>query len=214
MPPRSLQRAARHWDTEPRAELLDEALQATQQALALDDQNAVFYALKGRVQLARREYESARAENEVAIALNPTLAAAHCGLGDTLAYQACYEEAADRFALALKLSPRDPQRWAFLTYGALAFIFKGDYERALEWAGRAREIPNFQYWTLAHEAVALAYLGRTAQTEQTVAQLLAVEPRFSIEFAGHKLFYIRDGRQLAVYLEGLRKAGVRRVADL
>lgn len=198
-----------YWDSEPRTELLDEALKATQQALALDDQNAVFYALKGRVQLARREYESARAENEIAIALNPTLAAAHCGLADTLAYQACYEAAADRFAQALKLSPRDPQRWAFLTYGALAFIFKGDYERAAEWAGRAREIPNFQYWTHAHEAVALAYLGRTAQAGRTVAQLLAAEPRFSIEFAARKLFYIRDAGQLAVYFEGLRKAGVR-----
>jgi hypothetical protein len=41
-------------------------------------------ALKARVQLARCEYQSAVAENEVAISLNPTLAAAHCGLGDSL----------------------------------------------------------------------------------------------------------------------------------
>jgi hypothetical protein len=35
--------------------LQEEALAATNFALELDDQNAVFYALKARVQLARRE---------------------------------------------------------------------------------------------------------------------------------------------------------------
>lgn len=197
-----------YWDAEPRARALEEALAATQQALALDDQNAVFYALKGRVQLARGEYDSAQAENEIAIGLNPTLAAAHCGLADTLAYQGRYAEAIERFTKALQLSPRDPQRWAFLTYGALALIFQGDFERAVAWTAQAREIPNCQYWTLAHEAVALAGLGRGAQAGQAVARLLAAQPRFSIDFARRKLFYIRDPRQLETYVQGLRRAGV------
>lgn len=197
-----------YWNSEPSQQLLDEALAATQYALALDDQNAMFYALKGRVQLARREYESARAENEIAIGLNPTLAAAHCGLADTMAYQGRYEEAISRFSKALALSPRDPQRWAFLTYGALALIFQGDHERALEWAERAREIPNCQYWTLAHELVALTYLGRTGEAQRVAERLLATEPRFSIAFATQKLFYIRDPGQLQLYLDGLRKAGI------
>ncbi|MCI0540910.1 MAG: winged helix-turn-helix domain-containing protein, partial [Verrucomicrobiales bacterium] len=99
-----------YWDTEPTRALLDQALAATKSALELDDQNGAFHALKGRVQLARCEYEQAIAANGRAIALNSTLAAAHCGLADSLAYEGRYDEAMPRFEKALALSPNDPQR--------------------------------------------------------------------------------------------------------
>jgi TolB-like protein/Flp pilus assembly protein TadD len=199
-----------YWDTEPSADLLDRALAATQRALDVDDQNAVFYALKARVQLARREYQSAVAENEVAISLNPTLAAAHCGLGDSLAYEGRYDEAMQRFEKAIELSPNDPQRWAFLTYGALALIFKRDFESAVKWTERASEIPNCQYWTIAHHAVALAHLGRIERAQLAVRELLREKPGFSVAFARSKLFYLKQPEQLNLYLDGLALAGVRR----
>ena len=197
-----------YWDTEPKQELLDEALAATNRALELDDQNAVFYALKARVQLARCEYKSALAENEMAISLNPTLASAYCGLGDSLAYEGRYDEAVDRFEKAVELSPHDPQRWAFLTYGALALIFKRDFETALEWAEKAREIPNCQYWTTAHMAVALAFLDRLDEARRSVEKLLAENPAFTTAFAKRKLFYLKRPEQLKLYLDGLAMAGV------
>lgn len=80
-----------YWDTDPNPELLDTALEATQRALQIDDQNAVSYALKARVQLARCEYQSALMENSIAIDLNPTFAAAYCGLADSLAYEGRYD---------------------------------------------------------------------------------------------------------------------------
>jgi TolB-like protein/tetratricopeptide (TPR) repeat protein len=197
-----------YWEAQPQPVALDEALRATQQALRLDDQDALFYAIKGRVQLARREYESARKENEIAIELNPTLAVARCGLGDTLAYQGHYVDAMAQFRKALALSPRDPQRWAFLSYGSLALIFKGDFALSLRWAEEALEIPNCQYWATAHRAVALAYVSRQAEAHDTVARLLVLEPCFSIEFAARKLFFIRDPSQIQRYLHGLKSAGV------
>lgn len=197
-----------YWNTEPSVELLDEALRATCQALEIDDQNAVFYMLKGRVQLARKEYASALAENEMAIQLNPTFAAAHCGLGDSLSYEGQYDEAVQRFQKAIELSPNDPQRWAFLTYGALALIFNKEFERALDWADRACEIPNCQYWTLAHKAVALAYLDRREEARNLVDRLLRENQGFSRAFAEKKLFYLKQPGQLAMYLEGLSLAGV------
>jgi TolB-like protein/Tfp pilus assembly protein PilF len=197
-----------YWDTDPSEELLDEALAAASVALELDDQNATFYALKARVQLARREYDAALTENEMAINLNPTFAAAHCGLGDSLAYEGRYDEAIKTFENAIELSPNDPQRWAFLTYGALAHIFKGDFETAVKWCETASEIPNCQYWTTAHKAVALAYLGATDRAKRTVARLLKERPDFSIEFAKKKLFFLKDPEQIRTYMEGLALAGV------
>lgn len=87
-----------YWDTEPDPETLDAALSATHRALELDDHNAVFHMLRGRVQLARREYASALAENRRAVELNPTFAAAFCGLGDSLCYEGRYDEAIEQFA--------------------------------------------------------------------------------------------------------------------
>ncbi|HSF93540.1 MAG TPA: adenylate/guanylate cyclase domain-containing protein, partial [Thermohalobaculum sp.] len=43
-----------YWDTDPDPALLDEALAAAREAVALDGQNALLYMLMGRVQLARR----------------------------------------------------------------------------------------------------------------------------------------------------------------
>ncbi|MBK1880520.1 winged helix-turn-helix domain-containing tetratricopeptide repeat protein [Pelagicoccus mobilis] len=198
-----------YWDTSPSRDLLDQALDATKTALKEDDKNAVFYALKARVQLARQEYRSAIIENHQAIELNSTFAAAHCGLADSLAYEGQYDEAIKGFETALELSPNDPQRWAFLTYGALALIFKGDYEEALAWTERAEVIPNCQYWTTAHQAVALAYLGREKETQAAVTRLLKAVPHFSLSFAEEKLFYLKDETQLATYLTGLKKAGIK-----
>ncbi len=197
-----------YWDTDPTRELLDEALAASKRALELDDGNAVFYMLKARVQVARCEYGSALIENEFALRLNSSLAPAHCGLGDTLAYLERYDEAIVRFEKALELSPRDPQRWAFLTYGALALIFKRDFEHAFQWATEAAELPNHQYWTVAHQAVALAYLGRQAEARACAAQLLARQPGFTRSFARRKLFYLKQPSQLRMYLSGLETAGI------
>jgi adenylate cyclase len=196
-----------YWDAAPSQSGLDAALAAAQRALELDDHNAVFYAIKARIQVARREYGNAMLENRTAIILNPTLASAYCGMGDTLAYQGQYEQAMPCFERALALSPRDPQRWAFLTYGALALIFKQDFDLALQWTDDARESPNCQYWTLAHRAVALAYLGRANEAHEAVEQVIAALPGFSLAMVRQKLFYLRLPQQLQTYVDGLVMAG-------
>ena len=63
-------------------------------------------------------------------------------------------------------------------------------------------------WANAHLAVALAHLGESADANDAVAHLLARKPDFSCAFATKKLFYIKRTEQLALYLDGLRKAGV------
>jgi TolB-like protein/Tfp pilus assembly protein PilF len=196
-----------YWDTVPASELLDEALAATQRALETDGQNAVFYALNARVQLARGEYESAIEGNKIAVELNPSLASAHCGFADSLTYLGRYDEAIERFGKAIALSSNDPQRWAFFTYGALALILKQDFESAIEWTERAAAIPNHQYWTLAHRAVALAYLGRDEEARHALKEAIARQPNLSIGFARQKMYFLKQSSQLEFYLEGLKRAG-------
>ena len=164
--------------------------------------------LRGRVQLARREYESALVENRRAIELNPTFAAAYCGLGDSLCYEGRYDEAIEEFSRSVALGTHDPQRWAFLSYGALALIFAGRYEEALDWADQAASLPNCQYWTTAHRVVALTRLGRHEDAVAARRSLLRQCPSFSLEFAREKLFYLKRPEQLDLYLGALADAGV------
>lgn len=198
-----------YWDVEPTPHLLDAALEATQRALEIDSDNSTFYALKARVQLARRDYTSAIECNRLAIELNPTFAAAHCGLADSFTYLARYDEAIAQFEQAIELSSNDPQRWAFFTYGSLACIFMGEYKRAIEWCDCAAEIPNHQYWTYAHKAVAAAFLGQKDLAADSLKLALAKEPRLSATFAREKLYFLRDLSQVERYVEGLVAAGAR-----
>ncbi|MEM9759840.1 MAG: winged helix-turn-helix domain-containing protein [Pseudomonadota bacterium] len=197
-----------YWETEPTREKLDEALYACDRAVAIDGRNATFYALRARVLLARGEYDRALLENKRAIELNPTLAVAYCALGDSLAYGGQYDESLAYFEKSIELSPNDPQLWAFYTYGALALLFKRDFERALTWLDHARGIPNFQYWTIAHRVVALAHIGRSREAEAAGEELRKAVPAFSLEFARQKLFYLKDPAQLSLYLDGLAAAGI------
>jgi len=177
-----------YWDTRPTQDLMDQALAACDKALSFDPQNASFHALKARIQVARCEYTSAMMENEIAINLNPTFAAAHCGLGDSLAYEGNYDKAMISFDRAIHMSPNDPQLWAFYSYAAQALIFKKDFEKALRYTEQASAMPNHQYWTTAHKAVALAHLGRDTEAEQTVQRLLQQNPKFSLEFSKTQSF--------------------------
>jgi len=197
-----------YWDTEPDPDTLDEALAATRTAVLADEQNAVFHMLRGRVQLARRDYAAALKENERAIELNPSFAAAFCGMGDSLCYEGRYDEAITQFARSVELGDHDPQRWAFLSYGALALLFAGRNDEAVEWADRAAAMPNCQYWTTAHKVVALARSGRAEECPEAVAGLLERCPGFSVTHARRKLFYLKRPEQLEMYLDGLRSAGV------
>lgn len=197
-----------YWDTPATQELLDEALDACERALQLDPRNASFYALRARTLLARREYDQAIVENRKAIELNPTFAAAYCGLGDSLAYEGRYDEAIACFEHAIDLSPNDPQLWAFYAYGALALLFRGEFERAEAWTERALATPNCQFWALAHRAVALAHLNRIPEAERCIERIRRHVPEFSRSYARERMFYLKRPDQIERYQEGLARAGV------
>jgi tetratricopeptide (TPR) repeat protein len=131
-----------YFDGEPSAELFDRALRAAQRAVEIDDQNAMFHTLVGRVYLAKQEYAKGMTEMETAMALNPNVGGIYCGMGDALNYEGQYEQAIGQFEKALQLGPRDPLRWAYLGYGALTHLLAGDFETAIDWSEKATRYPN------------------------------------------------------------------------
>jgi TolB-like protein/class 3 adenylate cyclase len=197
-----------YFDVLPSDELFDEALRSARRDIELDDQDATGYFCIGRVHLARGEYSEAIKALEHALELNPCLAVTYCGLGDSLAYEGRLDEAIEQFEIAVRLSPHDPFRWGFYSYRSLAHLFRGEFESAAEWARKAVQVPNVQYWARAHLVSALGHGGNAAQTEDAVRELMRVKPEFSIKFARQHLFYLKRAEQIEIYTEGLRKAGI------
>jgi tetratricopeptide (TPR) repeat protein len=145
----------------------------------------------------------------VALELNPNLAVAYCGLGDSLTYEGRIREAIPYFQKAFDISPFDPQRWAFCSYRALAHLFAGEFDQTVEWANAAIRIPNCHYWPYAHRVSALGHDGGDEEISAAVTELLQKKPDFSVDHARSRLFYVKDHAQLNLYLEGLRRAGIR-----
>jgi TolB-like protein/class 3 adenylate cyclase/Tfp pilus assembly protein PilF len=197
-----------YFDVPPDPAKMDEALAAAERAVQLDDQDANGYFTLGRVRLARCEYALAIDALEYAVQLNPGLAVAYCGLGDSLAYEGRLDQAIEQFEMAVRLSPHDPFRWGFYSYRSMAHLFRGEFVDAANWARKATQVPNAQYWARAHLVAALGHLGDAKQAESAVRDLLQIKPEFSVDFAKLHLFYIKRPDQLGVYLTGLQKAGV------
>jgi TolB-like protein/cytochrome c-type biogenesis protein CcmH/NrfG len=197
-----------YFDARPQEEQLKEALTIAKQGVALDDQDALIRFTYGRALLARRAYGEALAELEEALRLNPALPVVYCGLADSLAYEGRFAEAMPHFETAINLSPHDPQRWAFYSYGALAHLFAREFEEAQQWAWRATRIPNCHYWPFAHRVSALGHLDRTQDLQLALAELLQRRPEFTCSFARERLFYVRSPAYLDLYIEGLRRAAI------
>jgi tetratricopeptide (TPR) repeat protein len=196
-----------YFDAQPDEALLDDAVRIARKAVVLDDRDASVRFMYGRALLARRAYAEAVSELETAIELNPNLAVAYCGLGDSLAYDGRLADALPFFQKAVALSPHDPLRWAFYSYGALAHLFARDFRAAEEWAYKATRVPNCHYWGYAHRVAALGYLERAEKTSTALQELLTLKPDFTCELAKMRLFYVRDPAYIACYVEGLRRAG-------
>lgn len=197
-----------YFDAEPDDALLDEAVEIAKQGVALDDRDATVRFMYGRALLARRSYAEALGELNAAVQLNPNLAVVYCGLGDSLAYEGRVNEAIPYFQRAIDLSPHDPLRWAFYSYGALAHLFARRFDLAEDWAHKATRIPNCHYWGYAHRVAALGHLERADERKAALAELLKVKPDFTCQFARRHLFYVKDPLQIALYIDGLRGSGL------
>ncbi|MEO0989956.1 MAG: tetratricopeptide repeat protein, partial [Pseudomonadota bacterium] len=187
---------------------LEEALDLAQQAARLEPEDAVARFALGRVHLARGDYNRSIADLRAAVDLNPRMAQAHCGLGDSMAYSGKIDPAIEYFEEAVRLSPTDPYRWAFLSYGAMALLFKGAFEDAASWAAEAEAMPNAHYWPVAIRTSALAHSGRLEEAAEALSELVRRRPGITCDFVRSRLFYLRSKAQLDTYIGGLRRAGL------
>jgi TolB-like protein len=145
---------------------------------------------------------------EHALRLNPNSALAWCFFGWAQGFHSRLAPAVEALERAMRLSPLDPLRWVF--YGGLAHAHfgAGRCEEAIEWADRALHAQPRMPFVVAIKAAACAHLGRVDDAGACVRRFCELRPGETIGNLRATLGGAHSPEFLAVYIEGLRKAGL------
>jgi adenylate cyclase len=183
---------------------LAQALAAAQRGLALNDSSPWGHGLLGTVHLWQKQYELAIAEMERVIALAPNDVGGYVGLAEMLSRVGRSEEALGMVEQALR---RNPSEDAYLSIGA-AYFLAGRPEEAI--APLKQYLARYPNVLGAHLHLAAAYseLGREAEARAEGAEVLRLNPNFSLEVHKQRT-PTKDPAILERQLAALRKAGLK-----
>ena len=192
------------WALDP-AQALDEAERWARRAIELDDQEPVSHMSLGNVLLWRRDYEGALAEFRRMIALDPNFAQGYTARGLALMYAGRAAEALEPIAMAMRLDPHYTP--IVLHFLAQANFSLGKYETAAQQlVDRIARNPGTDSSRMLL-ASCYGHLGRADDARTTWAELLKVNPDFSLMQRARVLPYkhAADFQRIA---DGLAKAGL------
>jgi TolB-like protein/Tfp pilus assembly protein PilF len=183
---------------------LELAFGLAQKVLTMDESSSDAHSLLGAIYLLRRQHEEALAEAEKALTLSPNSADRHNGLGRILYYTGRPEEAIPLLERGLRLSPV-PDCFSLYTLG-VAYIMAGRYEDATETCRRAVQAEPQNTW--AHVVLAASYSlsGREEEARAEVAEVLKIQPNFSLEHIARLPF--KEQEDLELFVGAQRKAGL------
>jgi len=193
------------WTQDPQA--LERAFALAQQALAFDDFSPLAHELLGAVYLLRdKQYEQAIAEQKRAIAHGPSWFSAHTWLGATLNFAGRPEETIPLLEQGLRLSPRSVVD--YLPILANAYRLTGQYEEAI--ATYKKVLAVAPHYPLAHIGLTVVYseLGHEEEARAEAAEILRLNPKFSLEALKQRLLF-KDPAKNERVLAALRKAGLK-----
>jgi adenylate cyclase len=191
--------------TESPEQSLARAFELAQKAISLDDSNAAAYSVLGQVYAMKRQYDQAIAECERAVSLDPNSAENLMRLGTVLNYAGRAEEAIPYLQNAIRLNPLPTANY----FVQLAFAYREsrEYEKAIEAAKKAlQREPNTQS-PYIHMTISYIRLGREEEARASAAEILRINPRFSLERYAKILPFSQPVADRVV--EDLRKAGLK-----
>jgi tetratricopeptide (TPR) repeat protein len=187
-----------------REQSIEKCLEAAQQALALDDGDALTHFVLSRgLQLAGK-VEPALREAQMAIELNPNDSSGHASLGALLVVSDRPDDGIAELDRALQLSPKDPRAHIYLSLKSGGHFVAGRYDEA---AAFARDALNRRRDEPAARILLAAALALAGQPDQA-RDALALGPH--VEAARLERLWVIDWLRPADrerVLAGLRKAG-------
>jgi adenylate cyclase len=196
--------------TKSPADSIKLATECNQKALTLDPTLSCVTANRGQIYLLQGKVEEATAFCRKAIDMAPSLDMNYLIFGITMDFAGNFDEAIPLFKKAMRLNPFYPAR--YLGYYGMACLMAGRKEEALnafkEYLERAQrgESPLLS----AHLGLSAVYaeLGKVEEARNHVAEILKINPTFSIEEA-KRLYRWKDPQYSERWLSYLRKAGLK-----
>ena len=142
-----------------------------------------------------------------ALVLNPNLTIAWYLSGFQRISRGEPDEAVERFARAMRLSPVDPELFQMQTGTAMAHMFAGRFDMASAWAERAsRELPDVLR-VFAFGAASHALAGRMDEARRAMQHVRRLDPALRLSNVADWVV-LRRPEDLATFVEGLRRAGL------
>ena len=142
-----------------------------------------------------------------ALVLNPNLAAAWFLGGFLRLWRGEPDDAIERFAHAMRLSPLDSEMYRMQAGTAMAHLLAGRFDIASSWAEKAyRELPSF-LMVVAVIAASHALAGRADEARRAMQHVRKLDPALRISNLKDWLPLQRP-EHLATFADGLRKAGL------
>jgi adenylate cyclase len=177
-------------------------------AVRMDPENAEALGIYAHCcAYADKDFDTALHYFDRSLRLNPSLAFIWALSSATYSYVGKPDIALQRLERYGELAPLDPYYFWFEHLYAIAYTFKGDYERAVI-VGRRANKANPEYVASYKPLIAsLGHLGRRDEAKPYVAKLLTLEPNFTVERFG-RVYPFKKDQDRKRYMQGLRLAGV------
>jgi adenylate cyclase len=162
-------------------ESLRRSLELGKKAVAMDEFNSFAHGNLAFTYLYLREFDKAMEEAEKAVSLSPNSAFAYWTLGSVFGYRGRPQEALPYYQKSLRLSPI-PINSQLLTFLAGAYRDLGQYEEAVVTYKKIFQLYGPDH-SMAHLglAVCYAYMGRENEARAEGAEVLRIDPKFSVE---------------------------------
>ena len=181
------------------------AVKYINQALALDDSLPQAHSQLGWLLLMKGKYDEAVAESERAISLAPGSANALIWMGLVLRHAGRHQEAVRYTERALRLDPHPPH-WYYRALGT-AYSWSGRHDQGIALLRKALQGAPRDFITHRELAVAYVFAEQIEKARAQAAELLKLNPRFSLEQASRPPTYKLDSDRRRL-TEALRQAGI------
>jgi DNA-binding SARP family transcriptional activator/Tfp pilus assembly protein PilF len=191
---------------------VDQAMAAAEdfalRAIKKDPENAEALGIYGHVSsFLHKDFDTAIHLFNRALRLNPNLAFIWALSSATCCYVGDPDTALRRLERYRDLAPFDPYYSWFENFFTIAYMFKGDYEKAVTFGRRV--VKNNSGYSNGYKPLiaALGHLRRRDEAQCYVDRLLALEPTFTVDRFG-QTYPFKLASDRSRYMKGLELAGV------
>jgi adenylate cyclase len=184
----------------------ERAIEITQKAIAMDPADDTPRSFLAYLYAMTRQWDKGFPEVEKALALQLNSPEALYNLGTFLFFASKPEEAIPLFKESIRLNPLAPSAHFRTLSGACCQA--GQHEEAIEMAKIGVQRAPESFSSYLQLAAVLSVGGREEEARAAAAQVLKINPKFSVEqYAGALAF--RDRSHLDYMVDAMRKAGLK-----